>query len=245
MSAQPIRVIVVDDETMPRQDLVHRLAAYEDVAVVGEADGGASGIELAKRVNPDVAFLDVRMPEVDGLDVAEVLEESPTAVVFVTAFDHFAVRAFELGTLDYLTKPVRPERLEKTLDRIRRQRGGPAPATLSSFLSAPPDDVFVFRSLGSIVVLEFAEIVYVEANGNYVSVYGLVNGELRNWLKRTTLEASEGELAQHGFFRAHRSFLVNRAHLLSIQRKGRTFEAELTGGARVPVSRSVASQIRR
>lgn len=244
MNETSVRAIVIDDEPLARRDLVAQLAEAEGIEVVGEASGGKEGIRLAETVHPEVAFVDIRMPEVDGLEVAMALERSRTAVVFVTGFDHFAVRAFELGTLDYLTKPVAPERLAKTLDRLKGLRGREPATTLSGFLQSPPGGTFVFRSMGSIVVLEYGEVLYVEARGNYVNVHGLVNDRPQAWLRRSTMDAIQTTLEPHGFLRTHRSILVNQAHLLSIRARGRTYEAELTHGTRVPVSREMARKLR-
>ena len=243
MNEEPIRAIVIDDEALARRDLVAQLEEAPNVEVIAEASGGREGIELVNRLRPEVAFVDIRMPEVDGIEVAVALEETPTAVVFVTGFDHFAVRAFELGTLDYITKPARPERLTKTLERIRERRGDTESPKLSDFLASPPTEVFVFRSMGSIIVLDYKEIVFIEARGNYVNVHGLVDGHLEMWLRRSTMDSTQAELANRGFLRVHRSFLVNREHLRSIRSRGRTFEAELSGGARVPVSRETKAKL--
>ncbi len=114
-----MRVLIVDDEAPARGKLRRMLAAFADVDIIGEAPDGASALELANDARPDVVFLDVQMPEIDGFDVAASLPDDGPALVFVTAFDQYALRAFETHACDYLLKPVEPERLERTIHRLR------------------------------------------------------------------------------------------------------------------------------
>lgn len=245
MSASPLRALVVDDEAPARSELVAMLAEQGGVEVIAECEEGARAIELVRELVPDVVFLDIRMPEVDGIDVALAIEGSAAAVVFTTAFDHFAVRAFELGSLDYLLKPIDPERLRVALERAATHASRRPRATLDEFLRRPPDDTFVFRSMGSVVVLEYPEVLFVEAQGNYVHVHAHVGGRDRCWLHRSTFRDVSGRLEPQGFVQVHRSFLVNHRHLHEIRPRGKGFEAILSSGQRVPVSRSLRGRLER
>ena len=244
MTAAPIRALVVDDEEPARVELVARLAERGGVEVLAECDGGASAIELIRSLEPDVVFLDIQMPEVSGIEVAEAVEELPSAIVFTTAFDHFAVRAFELGSLDYLLKPIDPERLDVALRRVAERPARSPRPTLGRFLREPPEDTFVFHASGSIVVLEFADVLFVEARGNYMHVHSHFGGKDRSWLHRSTIKDMEERLAPRGFVRVHRSYLLNRAHLIEVRSRGRGFEALLSNGATLPVSRSLRGRLR-
>ena len=115
-----MRALIVDDEAPARAKLRHMLGAFSDVDVVGEAADGASALSLAAELRPDVIFLDVQMPEVDGFDVAASLPDDAPALVFVTAYDRYALKAFDAQAADYLLKPVDPERLERTVQRLRK-----------------------------------------------------------------------------------------------------------------------------
>ena len=114
-----MRLLIVDDEAPARAKLRRMLGAYDDVQIVGEAADGAAALALAGELRPDVMFLDVQMPEVDGFDVAASLPDDGPALVFVTAFDHYALQAFDTRASDYLLKPVEPQRLERALQRLR------------------------------------------------------------------------------------------------------------------------------
>lgn len=136
-----MRVLIVDDEAPARSKLRRMLGAFADVEIVGEAPDGASALTLASAERPDVVFLDVQMPEIDGFDVAASLPDNGPALVFVTAFDHYALRAFETHACDYLLKPVEPERLQRTMHRLRgvigeSAKAPPAESRTSSGLAA-------------------------------------------------------------------------------------------------------------
>ena len=243
MSSSLLRALVVDDEDLARAELVARLEERDDVEVIAQCDEGARAIELVRDLAPDVAFLDICMPEVDGIEVALAVEGTGTAVVFTTAFDHFAVRAFELGSIDYLLKPIDAERLDLAVRRVFRLAPRGHRPTLESFLRRPPEDTLVFRSMGSVIVLEYSEVMYVEAQGNYVHVHAHVRGKDRCWLHRSTFNDVTDRLGPHGFVRVHRSYLVNRRQLAEIRTKGKGLEAVLSTGQRVPVSRTLRGRL--
>ena len=143
--SDPIRAILVDDERLMRQHLRRHLSHHPEIEIVGEADSVASAWKLIARENPEVVFLDVQMGAEDGFALLPLLEEmkEPPAVVFVTAFDQFAIRAFEANALDYLTKPLDPDRLKRTVERIRKERIlcrvlSTSPSISGTAMSSPP-----------------------------------------------------------------------------------------------------------
>jgi len=218
-----LRVAIVDDEAPARRKLARFLAEFEDIDVVGEAAGGAEAIALARKAKPDVLFLDIQMPEVDGFDVVEELANDARMprVIFVTAFDRHAIRAFEVSALDYLLKPLERERLGET---IVRARAAVAPAEASSrdrlldMLDAlRPDRRFPKRLLvpseDRSVFLDVGEIVRIEADGNNVHV---VTARGRHTM-RATLESLEAKLDPERFARVHRSHVVNLDAIKEIQ----------------------------
>src|SRR5271169_5614415 len=120
-----IRVLIVDDEAPARSRLARMLADFKDLEVVGEASNGLEALQSAESLKPDLAFLDIEMPELNGLEVAETWAGKGPTVVFVTAYSEHALKAFELSALDYLVKPVAPERLAETVERIKKRKSGP------------------------------------------------------------------------------------------------------------------------
>ncbi len=242
-----IRALIVDDERLARARLVRLLRRREDVEIVGVACDGDEAVQMIAELRPDLVFLDVQMPGLSGFDVLDAVGLQSNgnrmpAVVFTTAFDQYALRAFEVHALDYLLKPFDEERLSASLDRAAAMiRGSRADPGLRPFLEqmAPPER-FVVRTPGRIVFLPLAEVDWIEAAGNYVYVHA---GRERH-LIRGTLKAIESRFAS-SFARIHRSAIVNleRVRELAPRAHG-DCEVVLRGGARLPVSRTFAARLR-
>ena len=217
-----ISVLVVDDEPPARRGLCALLARHEDLRVVGEARSGQEAIDAIRTLRPDLVFLDVQMPDGDGFDVVRAIgvEQMPV-VVFATAYDAYALKAFEAQALDYLLKPYDRERLDAVLERARtqlRQRGRGADESLRALvekLGERPrwlDRLSV--SVGSRLRLgDVADIDYFEAEANYVRAHV----GPRSHLVRTTLTALEGKLDPSRFLRVHRSLIVQTARIAEVE----------------------------
>jgi two-component system LytT family response regulator len=237
----PLRVLIVDDEPLARRGIRQLLARHPDVAVAGEARNGAEAVELMQGLAPDVVFLDVQMPEFDGFAVLARVEPSERPfVIFVTAYDTFAVQAFDEEAVDYLVKPLGESRFDHALararERIRARRAG-AP-------SAPQR--LVIPAAGSDLVLDLSEINWIEADDYYAAVHALG----RRHLVRESLASLEARLDRGRFVRVHRSAIVNLAHVREIRAPGGGDAAVLLrDGTHIPVSRrrreQVAEAIRR
>ncbi len=222
-----MRVLIVDDEASARDRLRRLLSSREDVKVVGEAADGLEALELCRSTEPDLVLLDVEMPELDGMGVAEALPESGPAVVFVTAYDAYALHAFEQAAHDYLVKPVTPARLGTALDRVRLR---------ATSRSATTPKRMAFKSGADYVVLDPAEIAWVRAEGPVTELHA--GGRAR--LCDETMSELERRLQSRGFFRAHRSSLVNLAWVVGLERQGERRHVVVLGdseGTRVVVSR--------
>ena len=231
-----MRALIVDDEAPARRKLRRMLGAHADVEVVGEASDGGAAIALAAELRPDVIFLDVQMPEVDGFDVAASLPDNGPALVFVTAFDRYALKAFDTDASDYLLKPVEPERLERALQRLRAT-AAPRPSARPGTAAPPAQLLIVDR--GATHIVRVADIEWLQSADNYVTVH--TNG--RALLLRRTLESLLCDLAP-AFVRTHRSAAVALACVQALRPRGKgDATVLLKSGAEVPCSRQHRSAL--
>ncbi|MBS0657712.1 MAG: response regulator [Verrucomicrobia bacterium] len=237
-----MRVLIVDDEPLAREGLRQLLAREPDVVVVGECGDGETALTAVAEHRPDVLFLDVQMPGLSGFDVVAALPEATSpAIVFVTAHDRYAVRAFEECAADYLLKPVDEQRFARTLARLRTNLATPPPAppfpvaAWSAPTAAFPERLMIGLGPGRSAFLRVADIVWIEAQDYCVEIHAAGG---RRHLVRRSLEELETLLDPQRFARVHRSALVNIDQVQEIRPLGRVrAEARLTDGTRVPVSR--------
>ena len=229
-----IRTLVVDDEPLARSNLTVLLQTDPEIEIIGECGSGMEGLEQIRSQNPALVFLDVQMPECDGFDVLELLgADVPPAVVFVTAYDQYALRAFEAGALDYLLKPFDNARFERALgrakDRIRQSQGG-----------LRKSDRLVIKSVGQILFLRFSEIDWIEAADYYACLH--VGGQ--SHLLRRSMNELDRELDPALFCRIHRSTIVNLDRVRALK-SGEDGEHEvlLESGVRLRSSRSYRKQL--
>jgi len=223
-----LRAIVVDDEPLGRRGIVSRLSKSDSVQVVAECGNGREAIETVRRLRPDLLFLDVKMPGIDGFGVLRALtpEECPY-VIFVTAHDRHALRAFEVHALDYLVKPIDDRRFEEALRRaaetIRRDRDGDLGRRVRAAVgeiakeSDPTArvlaDRFPVRDRGKVVFVRHVDIDWIGAEGDYVRLHS----GAKNWLVRATLTSVERRLGRRRFLRIHRSTIVNADRILEVR----------------------------
>jgi two-component system LytT family response regulator len=250
---EPLRVLIVDDEPLARQRIEHLLEEQPNVSVVGTADTGTAAIEAIREMNPDVVFLDMQMPGGTGLDVArEIGADFMPVTVFVTAYDEYAVKAFELAATDYLLKPFSDERFGEAFRRARARaemeglgaprdsRGaasaaaGPSGAGLGSAVSPYLRRIAV-QGRGRMKVVPVDEIRHIVASG----VYAELHTEKEKHLVRTPLSVLEEHLDPEQFFRIHRSAIVRLDEVEELIREGGgSCLVQLRSGVKLPVSRS-------
>lgn len=219
-----LRVLLVDDEAIALRGLHQRLLGEPDLAIVGQCTDGASAIAAINELRPDLVFLDIQMPGIGGFDViaAVGLAQMP-ALIFVTAFDQFALRAFEVHAIDYLLKPIDGERFQQALSRARQTLGRPADDLRQRVAAALADLGLVaprrwarrlaIRSAGRVLLIEVGDIDRIEAAGNYAEI---CIGAKRHWL-RETLASLEGRLDPAGFARVSRASIVNIERVRELQ----------------------------
>jgi len=243
-----LRTLVVDDEAPARALLREYLGAHDDIAVVGECANGFDAVKAVPEQRADLVFLDVQMPKLDGFEVLELLDPRP-AVVFCTAYDEFALRAFEVNAVDYLLKPFGRERLAEALARVRERlaAGTPAPAPPATALAAaarPPGrwlERLLVRDGANVHVVPIEKLDYVEAQDDYVAIHA----EGRSWLKHEPLAAVAAALDPDRFVRVHRSYVVavDRIARLELYAKDSRV-AILADGRQLPVSRAGYTRLR-
>lgn len=234
-----IRVLIADDEALSRRALQQLLERHGDVEIVAECSDGAEAREAIARLAPDVAFLDIRMPLETGLDVARARSDrGATFVVFVTAFDEFALPAFDADATDYLTKPLTTARFDQALARLR-ERVSLRQAVERAAGDPPPERARFLRQLvtrvgATDIIIPLEAIDYIEAD----DVYAAVVARGKRHLVRMPLDVLERRLDPKRFVRVHRSYIVRIDRVLAMRRRPRgCAELLLGGGANLPVSR--------
>ena len=225
----PIRVLVVDDESLARRNLTVLLRRDPDVGSVAECASGADAVAEIRKSKPDLVFLDVQMPECDGFDVLELLgSDLPPTIVFVTAHDEYALRAFEAGALDYLLKPFDDARFGRALNRAKEKLAHYLPAQRRAA------ERIVVRSQGQVLFLNVADIDWIEAAGYYACLHV---GTDTHVLRRSLLEL-EQDLGDEQFIRIHRSIVVNLDRIRGLELEtGGEYEVVLKSKVRLRLSR--------
>lgn len=248
---EPIRVLVADDELPARQRLIDLLQSDQQIASVAEAADGETAVEMIQNQHPDLLFLDVQMPELDGLGVVNAIGAAQMPLtVFVTAYDQHAVRAFEANALDYLLKPFSDERFEATMTRVKSRLDerslkefGQRVMKMVSTAPAPAErrlDRLVVKSGGTTRFVRVIDIDWIEAAGVYVTLH-VAGKEL---LYRAALNDLAEKLDPRRFVRVHRSALINIESVLQLEPISHgEFEAVLRDGSRTRVSRTYRGQL--
>ncbi|WP_338759254.1 LytTR family DNA-binding domain-containing protein [Massilia sp. METH4] len=244
-----MRLIVVDDESLARGVVREYLAAHPDIEVVAECANGFEAVKAITELAPDLVLLDIQMPRLDGFEVAE-LAGGKTRIIFATAFDQYAVRAFEVHALDYLLKPFSQQRFDQAIAHARASLASALPrqeAAVREALAARdrPLGRVLIRDGAKVHVIPTEKIVFIEAQDDYVCIHA----DGKAWLKNQALGELESQLASQleagRFLRIHRSYLVNVDHVARIEPAGRDSHAAILGdGTKLPISRSGYQKIR-
>jgi len=232
--------IIVDDEELARESLKSALADFEDVEIAAECANGFEALKMVNELKPHILFLDIQMPKLSGFDVAELLGKDAPLIVFVTAYDEYALKAFEAHAVDYLLKPVNKERLAKTIrhidDSLFYRRGQAVPEALYDYKKhQQPLQRLVIHDRGRIKVILADNIVYIQAQDDYV----LVQTKSESYMKYERMSRLESLLDQNIFVRIHRSYIINLNYLREIENRSKDSRtAILKNGREIPVSRS-------
>jgi len=237
-----IRAVLVDDEELARRVLREYLASSPAIEVVAECANGFDAVKAISELKPDLVFLDVQMPKLDGFEVLELIDRE-VAVIFVTAYDAYAMKAFDAHAIDYLLKPFSKDRFEVALDRARQRlhapsgTGAPEPAVLS-VAARPPQEYaqrVVVKDGAKVTIIPVDKLDYVEAQDDYVALHS----QKHNYLKQQTISSLESMLDPKQFVRIHRSCIVNLERIAKIEPYTKDSRlAILNDGTQLPVSRS-------
>ena len=235
-----MQAIIIDDERLARQELRNLLAAYPEIQIVGEAANAEQAIKSIEQLNPDVIFLDIQMPGKNGFELLEEISGVPE-VVFVTAFDEYAIRAFEVNALDYLLKPIQPSRLAETVKKILNKESIEKSETIPpTYLLTDKDQVFV-KDGDKCWFVKLSNVRMLESEGNYVRVHFDKNRPL---ILRS-LNNLEERLDPKIFFRASREFIINLKWVEGIENWfSGGLMVTLKGGEKVELSRRQAARLR-
>lgn len=238
---EKIRTIIIEDEAPARDIIRHYLSELDSIEIIAECTDGFTGLKTISLLKPELVFLDIQMPRLTGIELVEVLTEKPE-IIFTTAYDQFALKAFELNAIDYLLKPFPKRRfleaVKKAVEKIRSGAGNQTPAnTLLARMPEPSSPVnrVVVRKGNAINLIPVDQIKFVEAQDDYVMIHHL-NGKA---LKQQTMKFYEDNLPKSDFVRIHRSYIVRIGEINKIEPYGKdNHVAVLHSGDKLPVSRS-------
>ena len=234
----PIEAVIVDDEALARGVMREMLAAHPDIEIAAECGNGFEAVKVVAEMRPDLLLLDIQMPKLDGFEVLELIAGDVT-VIFVTAYDQYAIRAFEVHAVDYLLKPFSPERLAEALDRARARISAkekvPDGLVAAGRARQTPLERILIRDRADVHVIPVEKIDYLESQDDYVSV----KAAGKSYLKEQTLAELETLLDKDVFVRIHRRYILNIARLAKIELAVKDNRiAILADGSKLPISRS-------
>ena len=240
------KALIVDDEELARKLLREMLASHPEIEIVGECGNGMEAVKAVAEHQPALLFLDVQMPKLSGFDVLELVDPAGLAVIFVTAFDQYAMKAFDVHAVDYLLKPYSKERFEAALERAKSQKAERAPDAAALAAAARPAGQFLERIVvkdgTKVTLVPTAKLDYVEALDDYVSLAT----EGKKLLKQQTISSLEAALNPAVFVRIHRSFVVNFERVSRIEPYGKESKVAVLGnGVKLPVSRAGYERLRK
>ena len=213
-----MRTILIDDESLARDIVKHYLSSFPDIEVVAECSDGFEGLKAITQHQPDFIFLDIQMPKINGFEMLELVEKPP-AVIFTTAFDEYAIKAFEVNAVDYLLKPIEQARFEQAIQklpgRLNTDQNGTQDLLDSAALSPAQNNRVVLKNNGVIKIISVNDIHYLEADDDYVKL-STTEGIFH---KNKTMSFFEKSLDPTQFIRIHRSYMINLAQVTKIELK--------------------------
>ncbi len=236
-----IKVLIIDDESLAREIIKKYLADNDRISIIGECSNGFDAIKKINEEKPDIIFLDVQMPKINGFEMLELIDEPPI-IIFTTAFDQYALKAFEVNAADYLLKPFSKERFDEAVEKALNnvQNKSHQSYIIKNLIKSNDEkshylDRIVIKDSSAINIIPIDEIMYIEAQDDYVMVYSIVG----KFLKQKTMKYYEDHLDQNLFVRIHRSYIVpvKRIKRIELAEKN-SYQVRLEDNIKLPVSKS-------
>jgi two-component system LytT family response regulator len=242
-----IKALIIDDEPLARALIKNFLVSLTDIEIIGECENGFEALKAIQEQNPGLLFLDIQMPKIDGFELLEVLEKKPV-IIFTTAYDQYAIKAFEMNAVDYLLKPFSKERLLQAVEKSKVRLADPsAPDSKIDQLQQHLDDSdriidrIVTRMGSKVIVIPVDQIDYLEAQDDYVMIYS----EVGRHLKEKTMKFFEQHLPRGSFLRIHRSYIVNVNRIAAVELyEKNTHLVTLKNGAKLRASQEGYKKLR-
>lgn len=240
-----MKVVIIDDEPLARMIVKEYLQSYPAIEILEECGDGFEGLKAIQKYKPDLVFLDIQMPKINGFEMLELLEDQP-AVIFTTAFDEFAIKAFETHAIDYLLKPFSKERFDKSLQKYFLQKDMPGQLQTKALVESAAKDHYnneriVVKDGAKIKIIPLTQVRYLEAADDYVKI----NTAEGVFLKKKTMQFFEDVLPSQQFVRIHRSFIVSVLFITKIEHNEKdSYLVLLSTGNRLPVSKAGYSRLK-
>lgn len=247
VTTNKLRVIIVEDESPARELIKAFLKSHENIEILTECSDGFSGVKAINENKPDLVFLDIQMPKLTGFEVLELLDEMPE-IIFTTAFDQYAIKAFELSAVDYLMKPFSKRRFDEAIDKVytrlhQKRESGENLQTLAKRVKEDAKEIErLFVKTGTkIDVVAVADIIRIEALDDYVEIFTAE----KKYVKKETMNFLEQSLPEETFVRVHRSSIINVNHMQKMERYGKeSYIVILKDGSKVNVSKSRTKELK-
>ncbi|HRG02046.1 MAG TPA: LytTR family transcriptional regulator DNA-binding domain-containing protein [Bacteroidia bacterium] len=239
------KVVIIDDEPLARSIVIEYLQEHPSIEIAAECNDGFQGVKAIMQHKPDLIFLDIQMPKINGFEMLELLDSTPS-VIFTTAFDEYAIKAFEANAIDYLLKPFSKERFDLAIQKWNEKKNTSTEKNIQSLLentTKQPDERsrIVVKNGSDIRIVPMADVMYIEAYDDYVKIFT----KDTYYLKKKTMNYYEQVLDSSQFFRTHRSFIINLQELTKIEPlEKNTYVVLLKNGKRIPLSRTGYSKLK-
>ena len=239
------KVVIIDDEPLARSLVVEYLQQHTFIEIAAECNDGFQGVKAIMQHKPDLIFLDIQMPKINGFEMLELLDTTPN-VIFTTAFDEYAIKAFEANAIDYLLKPFSKERFDLAIHKWNEKKSTSSEKNIQSLLentTKQPDERnrIVVKNGSDIRIVPMADVMYIEAYDDYVKIFT----KDTYYLKKKTMNYYEQVLDSSQFFRTHRSFIINLQELTKIEPlEKNTYVVLLKNGKKIPLSRTGYSKLK-
>jgi two-component system LytT family response regulator len=228
-----LNTLIIDDEPLACLLLKDMLKDYEEINIIGTCHNGYEGLEAINNLKPDLIFLDIQMPKITGIEMLELVEEKPY-VIFSTAYDEYAVKAFEFNAIDYLLKPYDQSRVEKAISNLKSRVQIPKAAAELNLTTKESVERIVVKEHGDIKIIPIQQITHIEALGDYIKIYT----DKKFHIKHGKISHYDDLLKDVGFIRNHRSYLINIKYLAKIKNNNNSYSAILKNEIELPISKS-------